>query len=134
MAQPTYQLRTRSIHISVEPFYVDDQSSPASNRFVFGYRVKIDNQGQEAVQLMSRYWQITDELGRTVEVEGDGVVGEQPLIEPGDHFEYTSGTPLATPSGVMIGRYQMVTASGETFDAKIPAFSLDAPGARMRMN
>jgi len=101
---------------------------------VFGYRVKIDNQGQETVQLMSRYWRITDELGRTLEVEGDGVVGEQPLIEPGDHFEYTSGTPLSTPSGVMIGRYQMVTASGETFDADIPAFSLDAPGARMRMN
>lgn len=134
MAQPMYQQRTRSIHISVEPFYVDDQSSPASNRFVFGYRVKIDNQGSEAVQLMSRFWQITDALGRTVEVEGAGVVGEQPLIAPGDHFEYTSGTPLATPSGVMIGRYQMITESGESFDAAIPAFSLDAPGAQMRMN
>jgi len=131
---PMYQQKTRSIEISVEPFYVDEQSSPSSNRFVFGYRVKIDNQGHEAVQLMNRYWQITDALGRTVEVEGPGVVGEQPLIEPGDHFEYTSGTPLATPSGVMIGRYQMVTESGETFDAAIPAFSLDAPGAQMRMN
>lgn len=129
-----YQQRTRSIHISVEPFYVDDQSSPSSDRFVFGYRVKIDNQGNETVQLMSRYWQITDALGRTVEVEGAGVVGEQPLIEPGNHFEYTSGTPLATPSGIMIGRYQMVTESGETFDADIPAFSLDAPGAQMRLN
>ena len=129
-----YQQKTRSIEISVEPFYVDEQSSPSSNRFVFGYRVKIDNQGHEAVQLMNRYWQITDALGRTVEVEGPGVVGEQPLIEPGDHFEYTSGTPLATPSGVMIGRYQMVTESGETVDAAIPAFSLDAPGAQMRMN
>jgi ApaG protein len=131
---PMYQQKTRSIEISVEPFYVDEQSSPSSNRFVFGYRVKIDNQGIEAVQLINRYWQITDALGRTVEVEGPGVVGEQPLIEPGDHFEYTSGTPLATPSGVMIGRYQMVTESGETFDAKIPAFSLDAPGAQMCMN
>ncbi len=129
-----YQQKTRSIEISVEPFYVDEQSSPSSSRFVFGYRVKIDNQGHEAVQLMNRYWQITDALGRTVEVEGPGVVGEQPLIEPGDHFEYTSGTPLATPSGVMIGRYQMVTESGETFEAAIPAFSLDAPGAQMRMN
>ena len=134
MTQPIYQQRTRSIHISVESFYVDDQSSPASNRFVFGYRVQIDNQGDEAVQLMSRYWQIIDSLGRTTEVEGDGVVGEQPLIEPGDQFEYTSGTPLTTPSGVMTGHYQMVTASGETFDADIPAFSLDAPGAQMRMN
>lgn len=129
-----YQQKTRSIHISVEPFYVDDQSSPASGRFVFGYRVQIDNEGSETVQLMSRYWQITDARGRTVEVEGDGVVGEQPLIEPGDSFEYTSGTPLATPSGVMTGRYQMVTASGDSFEADIPAFSLDAPGAQMRMN
>jgi len=134
LAKPMYQQRTRSIHISVEPFYVDDQSSPASGRFVFGYRVQIDNEGDEAVQLMSRYWQITDSLGRTMEVEGSGVVGEQPLIEPGDSFEYTSGTPLTTPSGVMSGRYLMVTASGETFDADIPAFSLDAPGAQMRLN
>ena len=134
MAQSMYQQRTRSIQISVEPFYVDDQSSPANSRFVFGYHVKIDNQGEEAVQLMSRYWRITDALGRTVEVEGPGVVGEQPLIEPGDLFEYTSRAPLATPSGVMIGRYQMITASGEAFDADIPAFSLDAPGAQMRMN
>lgn len=134
MAQPMYQQRTRSIQISVEPFYVDDQSSPSRSHFVFGYRVKIDNQGDETVQLMNRYWQITDAQGRTVEVEGAGVVGEQPLIEPGEHFEYTSGTPLATPSGMMIGRYEMVTESGETFEADIPAFSLDAPGAQMRMN
>ena len=134
MAQPMYQQRTRSIQISVEPFYVDDQSSPASNRFVFGYRVQIDNEGSEAVQLMSRYWQITDERGQTVEVEGSGVVGEQPLIEPGDSFEYTSGTPLATPSGVMMGRYKMITESGDVFDADIPAFSLDAPGAKVHLN
>lgn len=134
MAQSMYQQRTRSIQISVEPFYVDDQSSPASNRFIFGYHVKIDNLGDETVRLMSRYWRITDALGHTVEVEGPGVVGEQPLIEPGDLYEYTSRTPLATPSGVMIGRYQMITASGEAFEADIPAFSLDAPGAHMRMN
>lgn len=129
-----YQQCTRSINISVEPFYVEDQSSPSNNRFVFGYRVEIANQGHEAVQLMSRHWQITDASGQTMEVKGAGVVGEQPLIEPGDSFEYTSGTPLATPSGIMVGRYQMVTASGEKFDAAIPAFSLDAPGAHMRLN
>ncbi len=134
MAPAMYQQKTRSIQISVEPFYVDDQSSPASGRFVFGYRVQIDNEGPEAVQLVSRYWRITDAHGRTVEVKGPGVVGEQPLIEPGDRFEYTSGTPLATPSGVMTGRYQMVTASGESFEATIPAFSLDAPGARVHLN
>lgn len=134
MAKSMYEQNTRSIHISVEPFYVDDQSSPSGNRFVFGYKVQIDNQGTETVQLMSRHWQITDALGRTMEVQGAGVVGEQPLIEPGKSFEYTSGTPLTTPSGIMVGRYQMVTASGEKFDAAIPAFSLDAPGAHVRLN
>jgi ApaG protein len=129
-----YQECTRSIRISVEPFYVDDQSSPARNRFVFGYRVQIDNKGTETVQLMSRYWQITDARGRTLEVKGAGVVGEQPILAPGDSFEYTSGTPLSTPSGIMVGHYQMVTASGERFEVKIPAFSLDAPGAVARLN
>ncbi|MGI9437038.1 MAG: Co2+/Mg2+ efflux protein ApaG [Geminicoccaceae bacterium] len=129
-----YQQCTRSIHISVEPFYIDDQSSPLSNRFVFGYRVQIDNRGYETVQLMSRHWEITDAKGRTMEVKGSGVVGEQPLIEPGDSFEYTSDTPLTTPNGIMVGRYQMVTETGERFDAAIPAFSLDAPGANVRLN
>lgn len=134
MAQPMYQQDTRSIHISVEPFYIEDQSSPPDNQFVFGYRVQIDNRGVETVQLMSRYWRITDALGRTLEVEGAGVVGEQPMIAPGENFEYTSGTPLPTPSGVMVGHYQMVTESGETFDAAIPAFSLDAPGTQVRLH
>ena len=134
MAKPMYVQSTRSIHILVEPFYRDDQSSPASHRFVFGYRVQIDNHGTETVQLMSRHWQITDALGRTMEVRGAGVVGEQPLIEPGERFEYTSGTPLTTPTGIMVGHYQMVTASGEKFHAAIPAFSLDAPGADIRLN
>ncbi|MGI9451880.1 MAG: Co2+/Mg2+ efflux protein ApaG [Geminicoccaceae bacterium] len=129
-----YEQSTRSIHISVEPFYIDDQSSPSSHRFVFGYKVQIDNHGTETVQLMSRHWQITDALGRTMEVRGAGVIGEQPLIEPGESFEYTSGTPLTTPTGIMVGHYHMVTASGEKFDAAIPAFSLDAPGANVRLN
>jgi ApaG protein len=123
-----YQERTRSIQISVEPFYVDDQSEPDHNRFVFGYRVQIDNQGMETVQLVSRQWRITDGLGRTMEVHGAGVVGKQPILRPGETFEYTSGTPLPTPSGIMVGSYQMVTTAGERFDVAIPAFSLDAPG------
>ena len=90
-----YQERTRSIQISVEPFYVDDQSMPEQNRFVFGYRVQIANQGAETVQLVSRQWLITDGLGRTMEVRGAGVVGKQPVLRPGESFEYTSGTPLA---------------------------------------
>ena len=129
-----YQERTRSIQISVEPFYVDDQSSPAHNRYVFGYRVQIDNQGGETVQLLSRHWRITDGLGRTIEVRGPGVVGEQPVLKPGETFEYTSGTPLTTASGIMVGSYQMVTSAGESFEVAIPAFSLDAPGLAPRPN
>jgi ApaG protein len=123
-----YKECTRSIQISVEPFYVDDQSAPEHNRFVFGYRIQIDNQGAETVQLISRQWRITDGLGRTMEVRGAGVVGKQPILRPGETFEYTSGTPLPTPSGIMVGSYQMVTTAGERFEVAIPAFSLDAPG------
>jgi ApaG protein len=123
-----YQERTRSIQISVEPFYLDDQSAPEQSRFVFGYRIQIDNQGGEVVQLLTRHWRITDALGRTMEVRGAGVVGQQPVLQPGERFEYTSGTPLATPSGIMVGSYEMVTTAGEHFEVKIPAFSLDAPG------
>jgi ApaG protein len=130
-----YQEQTRSVVVSVEPFYVEDQSSPEQGRYVFGYRVRIENRGGETVQLLRRHWQITDSLGRMVEVRGDGVVGEQPVLSPGESFEYISGTPLGTPSGMMVGSYQMVaTTTGETFAAAIPAFSLDVPGAAMRPN
>jgi ApaG protein len=124
-----YEECTRSIQISVEPFYLDDQSAPQQSRYVFGYRIQIDNQGGEVVQLISRHWRITDALGRTLEVRGAGVVGQQPVLQPGERFEYTSGTPLATPSGIMVGTYEMVTTEGEHFQVQIPAFSLDAPGA-----
>ena len=130
-----YQEQTRSVVVSVEPFYVEDQSSPEQGRYVFGYRVRIENRGGETVQLLRRHWQITDSLGRMVEVRGDGVVGEQPVLSPGESFEYISGTPLGTPSGMMVGSYQMVaTTTGETFAAAIPAFSLDVPRAAMRPN
>jgi ApaG protein len=129
-----YQELTRSIQVSVEAFYVDDQSSPAHNRYVFGYRVQIANQGGETVQLLRRHWWITDARGRTVEVRGDGVVGKQPVLAPGEVFEYTSGAPLATSSGIMVGSYLMVTSSGEQFEVAIPAFSLDAPGLAARPN
>jgi ApaG protein len=129
-----YQERTRSILISVEPFYVDEQSAPEQNRFVFGYRVQIDNQGAETVQLMNRHWRITDAHGRTMEVRGAGVVGKQPVLGPGERFEYTSGTPLPTSSGIMVGSYEMVTDAGERFEAAIPAFSLDAPGRPTSVN
>jgi ApaG protein len=125
-----YTATTRSIRVTVEPFYVAEQSEPDKERWVFGYRVRIENLGPEPVRLLTRHWQITDSAGRAVEVRGEGVVGEQPYLAPSEAFQYTSGTPLATPSGIMAGSYQMVTDAGERFDVTIPAFSLDAPGAR----
>jgi ApaG protein len=129
VATAMYNALTRSIAVSVEPFFVEDQSRPDEQRWVFGYRVRIANQGAEPVQLMGRHWRITDARGRMIEVRGEGVVGEQPRLEPGETFEYTSGTPLATSTGMMLGSYQMVTDQGEAFEVSIPAFSLDAPGA-----
>ncbi len=114
--------------MSVRAFFLSDQSKPNERHFVWAYRVKIENQGHEAVQLLRRTWQITDARGRTQHVHGAGVVGEQPVLEPGESFEYTSGTPLDTPSGFMTGAYHMiVSSSGEAFDVAIPAFSLDSP-------
>lgn len=133
-ATPMYKATTRSIEVSVEPFYLAEQSEPDKERWVFGYRVRIENAGGETVQLLTRHWKITDALGRVVEVRGEGVVGEQPRLEPGEAFQYTSGTPLPTPTGIMAGTYQMVTEDGDRFDVTIPAFSLDAPGVRGRVN
>jgi ApaG protein len=123
-----YSKTTRNIRVTVRSFFLEDQSHPDENQFVWAYRVKIENQGATTVQLVSRSWQIIDALGRTKHVEGPGVVGEQPVLEPGGQFEYTSGTPLDTPSGFMHGAYHMVVPdSGEAFDVSIPAFSLDSP-------
>jgi ApaG protein len=129
-----YTATTRSIRVSVEPFYVEEQSAPADQRWVFGYRVTIANEGARTVRLLSRYWRITDARGTVAEVRGDGVVGEQPSLAPGATFSYTSGAPLPTPSGIMLGSYQMVDDTGRNFDVNIPAFSLDAPEARRALN
>ncbi|HEX9647899.1 MAG TPA: Co2+/Mg2+ efflux protein ApaG [Alphaproteobacteria bacterium] len=131
---PSYAATTRAVRITVTPFYLADQSSPDNHHFVFAYQIRIDNQRQDTVQLRSRYWRITDGNGRVQEVRGVGVVGEQPRLAPGESFEYTSGTPLATASGIMVGTYQMVTDAGEPFEVAIPAFSLDAPDAGRRLN
>ncbi|HKJ75206.1 MAG TPA: Co2+/Mg2+ efflux protein ApaG [Alphaproteobacteria bacterium] len=122
-----YQATTRSIEVSVEPFYLETESEPQQHRFVWAYRVRIANNGACTVQLKNRYWRITDSLGRTQEVRGVGVVGEQPVLAPGESYEYTSGTPLDTPSGIMVGTYHMETDDGEGFEVDIPAFSLDSP-------
>ena len=123
-----YSKTTRGICVSVRSFYLADQSQPAEDKYMWAYRIKIENQGREAVQLLHRTWLITDARGRTQRVDGAGVVGKQPVLLPGEAFEYTSGTPLETPSGFMAGAYHMVqTLSGEAFDVAIPAFSLDSP-------
>lgn len=125
---PLFTATTRDIRVSVRAFYLADQSQPEESHFVWAYRVTIENQGPRTVQLLKRSWRITDGLGREQQVHGPGVVGEQPVLEPGESFEYTSGTPLSTPSGFMRGTYHMVeTDSGEAFDIAIPAFSLDSP-------
>ena len=129
-----YQTTTRSIEVTVKPFYLEDQSSPGENHFVWAYWVRIENRGQETVRLRNRYWKITDALGRMQEVRGSGVVGEQPSLKPGEAFEYTSGTPLATPSGIMVGSYEMEDAAGIMFDVEIPAFSLDSPHEGAKIN
>ncbi|HEX3347782.1 MAG TPA: Co2+/Mg2+ efflux protein ApaG [Acetobacteraceae bacterium] len=123
-----YSQTTREVRVTVRSFYLADQSQPEEGKYVWAYRIKIENLGREAVQLRQRTWRITDARGRTQRVHGDGVVGAQPVLEPGEAFEYTSGTPLETPSGFMAGTYHMVVAaSGEPFDVAIPTFSLDSP-------
>ena len=123
----SYSKTTNGVTIKVRPLYLDDQSEPENQRYVWAYSVEIENTSDETVQLKYRHWRITDARGNTTEVDGPGVVGEQPVLHPGDSFEYTSGTPLATPSGIMVGTYEMETEAGLTFDVDIPAFSLDSP-------
>ncbi len=138
MSPREYAQATMGINVRVASFYLEDQSEPDENRYVWAYRVTIENRGERTVQLLGRTWRITDARGRTFLVEGEGVVGEQPVLEPGEAFEYTSGTPLETPSGFMTGQYHMVAhgrgpavaqadSAVELFDVAIPAFSLDSP-------
>lgn len=129
-----YNQMTREIEVTVEPYYLDDQSSPDECHYVWAYHIRIHNQSGDTVQLLNRYWHITDALGRVQEVRGPGVVGEQPVLEPGEAFEYTSGCPLSTSSGIMVGSYEMETTQGERFDVAVPAFSLDSPDEPVKLN
>ena len=129
-----YSKTTNKINITVKPIYLDDQSEPKEGHFVWAYKITINNTGEETVQLKNRYWKIIDSGGNTKEVKGPGVVGEQPVLKPGEKFEYTSGTPLSTPSGFMEGYYEMETKSGNKFDASIPLFSLDSPYSSKKLN
>ena len=129
-----YTKTTNSINITVNPYYLEEHSEPDQQHYVWAYQVAINNLGKEIVQLKNRFWQITDSNGSKQEVRGEGVVGEQPILNPGEKFEYTSGTPLSTPSGFMEGYYEMKTNKGKKFEAYIPQFSLDSPFTSKKLN
>lgn len=135
----TFSKVTRDIKVTVEPMYLELQSQPEEQKYVWAYHIRIENRGADTVQLQTRNWQITDAFGREQSVQGVGVVGQQPVLEPGDHFEYTSGAPLQTPSGIMTGSYMMQIKNdnihnGDMFEVPVPAFSLDSPYGRTRVN
>jgi ApaG protein len=115
------------IEVSAKPAYLADQSDPAKNQYVFAYTITITNTGNVTAQLISRHWYITDGDHRVQEVKGLGVIGQQPVLKPGERFEYTSGASLPTPVGTMRGSYQMVAEDGHAFDATIPSFTLSVP-------
>ena len=129
-----YEAETRGVRVRVVASYLPEQSEPEEGRWVWAYMIEIENGSAETVQLVDRHWTITDAHGRVEEVQGPGVVGEQPVLEPGDSYQYTSGCPLSTDSGVMVGSYGMITGRGERFEAAIPAFSLHLPGAERVVN
>ena len=129
-----YRAVTRKIEVTVTPRFLSERSSPSNSYYFWAYTIDIANLGNETVQLKTRHWRITDALGRVQEVKGPGVVGEEPILGPGESFEYTSGVPLTTPSGFMRGSYGLVTEAGERFDIEIPAFSLDSSYAVRTIN
>ncbi len=129
-----YVSTTSDIEITVRPEFVDSQFSSAGSLYVWIYHVRIDNYSSETIKLINRYWKIIDEKGTIQEVNGEGVVGEQPTILPNNSFQYESGVHLRYPSGIMTGHYQMQRADGTTFNVKIPTFSLDIPNAKLVIN
>jgi ApaG protein len=129
-----YRAVTRHIEVTVEPNFLPDHSSVEKGEYFWSYTIVITNSGAETVQLRTRHWIITDASGRRQEVRGEGVIGEQPVLAPGERFEYTSRVPLPTESGFMTGRYQMVTQSGERFEIDVPTFSLDSPDGKRVLN
>jgi ApaG protein len=129
-----YSSTTQNVTVFVEPTYLSGESAPEQNVYVWAYKVRIENNSAETLQLKTRYWKITDSYGRVQEVHGPGVVGEQPVLKPGESFEYTSGTPLSTPNGIMMGSYAMQMTDGTLMDIAIPAFSLHTPDMAKRPN
>ncbi|MBV9329942.1 MAG: Co2+/Mg2+ efflux protein ApaG [Alphaproteobacteria bacterium] len=133
-ASRVYERTTNGIRIAVLPAFIDDQSSPEDDRYLWSYTITIENRSRETVQLVSRYWHITDAIGRVQEVRGSGVVGAQPVLAPGQSFEYTSACPLSTASGHMVGKYLMKAGNGDAFEAEIPAFLLESPHERRQIH
>ena len=129
-----YEATTFGIRVAVTPAFLDEQSDPREHRYLWAYHIVIENKGVEPVQLLTRHWHITDALGRVREVEGPGVIGQQPVIAPGKSHEYSSGVPLETPSGFMTGTYGMKSAAGKGFDVKIPLFALESPFEEKRVH
>ncbi|MES1198859.1 MAG: Co2+/Mg2+ efflux protein ApaG [Pseudomonadota bacterium] len=129
-----YEQETDGVLVRVEPQFLPDESEPNEHHFVWAYTIEIENRGLEPVQLLSRFWRITDMNGVTQEVRGDGVIGQQPVIPPGQSFRYTSAAPLAAPSGLMMGAYSMVREDGEEVEVAVPIFALDSPYSRQLLN
>ncbi len=129
-----YRAVTADIEVVVRPQFSQEQSQPEKNKYFWTYNVEITNNSAETVQLRTRHWEITDGNGQRQDVRGPGVVGEQPVLKPGDTFRYASGCPLTTPQGIMVGQYEMVTEEGARFSVAIPAFSLDSPFERRQLN
>lgn len=129
-----YEATTHGIRVTVKPQFLEQESDPSAGRYFWSYAVEITNESARTVQLRTRYWQITDAAGRVEEVHGPGVVGETPVLGPGESFNYTSGCPLTEPSGMMVGHYGMVSNDGDEFEVEVPAFSLDVPNVRPVLN
>lgn len=129
-----YKAITHNIEVTAKPEFLVEQSEPEDDRFFWSYTIEIKNMGDHDVKLLKRHWVITDGKGERHEVKGVGVVGEQPLLRPGESFRYTSACPLTTPSGIMSGRYEMLAGGGDVFHVTIPAFSLDSPYSRRILN
>lgn len=125
---------THAIKVTAIPQFLDQHSEPDEDHFVWAYTIQLENNGDETVQLLNRHWKITDAHGLTQEVRGEGVIGEQPVLKPGEAYRYTSGTALGTSSGIMFGEYEMETPEGQRFHIEVPAFSLDSPYQVARPN
>lgn len=122
-----YAKMTHNIMVNVDVIYLEEQSQPSQHHYMWAYRVRLENMGTEPVRLIGRHWKITDSLGQVHEFYGEGVIGQTPTLKPREPFEYTSGTPLSTPSAIMAGTYTMLSENGTEFSVEIPAFSLDSP-------